>query len=138
MSTFRWADVIDVDEVRKTISILKPDNQLFEVRIFGSDKKGSLSGYFTDCETLINAFDSINPYGKNIYITLNRVNAALYLRQQHDKFISGVKTTVDTEIDRYEWLFVDLDPERITNVSSTDAELAEAEKLKDKVKEYLA
>lgn len=138
MSTFRWADVIDINEVRKTINTLKPNHELFEVRIFGSEKKGAVSGYFTNCNTLIKAFDSINPYGKNIYITLNKVNEALYSRLQHDKFIYGVNTTSDTEIDRYEWLFVDLDPIRPTNISSTDAELAKAEELKDKVKTYLA
>ena len=138
MSTFRWADVIDINEVRKTINTLKPDHELFEVRIFGTEKKGSLSGYFTDCNTLIKAFDKINPYGKNIYITLNKVNAALYSRIQHDTFVYGVNTTSDTEVDRYEWLFIDFDPERPTNISSTDEELAKAEQLKDKVKIYLA
>lgn len=138
MSRFRWADIVDVKEVQKTISTLKPEHQLFEVRIFGADKRGTFSGYFTDCDTLINALNDIVLEEKNIYITLNSVNEALYSRTQHDKFVRGVNTTSDTEIDRYEWLFVDLDPIRPTNISSTDAELAEAEELKDKVKNYLA
>ena len=138
MYKFRWPDIVDVEEVRKTISTLKPDNQLFEVRIFGSDKKGAFSGYFTDCDTLIEQLNNINLQGKNIYITLNRVNDALYSRTQHDRFERGVNTTSDSEIDRYEWLFVDFDPERLTNISSTDKELAKAEALKEEVKEYLS
>ena len=66
MSIFRWPDIVDVEEVQKTISTLKPNNQLFEVRIFGADKKGSFSGYFTDCDTLFEAFNSINLEEKNI------------------------------------------------------------------------
>ena len=138
MSRFRWPDIVDVEEVQKTISTLKPNNQLFEVRIFGADKKGSFSGYFTDCDTLFEAFNSINLEEKNIYISLNRVKEALYSRSQHDRFVRGVNTTSDTEIDRYEWLFVDLDPERPTNISSTDEELEKAKKLKEVVKAYLA
>lgn len=134
----RWSDIVDVKEVQKTINTLKPDHELFEVRVFGSDKKGAFSGYFTDCDTLIEAFNDINLQGKNIYITLNKVNDALYSRLQHDRFEKGVNTTSDTEIDRYEWLFVDLDPVRLTNISSTDSELKKAEELKDRVKDYLA
>jgi len=138
MSKTRWPDIIDVEEVQKTISTLKPDNQLFEVRVFGSDKKGAFSGYFTNCDTLIEAFNSINLQGKNIYLTLNKINDALYSRTQHDKFEKGVNTTSDTEIDRYEWLFVDFDPERLTNISSTDNELEKAEQLKNEVRDYLS
>lgn len=138
MAKFRWTNIIDVDEVQKAISTLKPNNQLFEVRIFGTDKRGAFSGYFTDCDTLITALNDMALDGKSIYISLNKVNDALYSRIQHDQFKSGVNTTSDTEIDRYEWLFIDLDPERPTNISSTDEELAKAEDLKGKVKDYLA
>lgn len=138
MTKFRWTDIVDVNEVQKAISTLKPDNQLFEVRIFGTDKRGAFSGYFTNCETLISALNNMALEGKSIYISLNKVNDALYSRIQHDQFKNGVSTTSDTEIDRYEWLFIDLDPERPTNISSTDEELAKAEELKLSVKEYLS
>ena len=111
MAKFRWTNIIDVDEVQKTISTLKPNNQLFEVRIFGTDKKRTFSGYFTDCDTLIEALNNIALDEKSIYISLNKVNDALYSRKQHDHFESGVSATADSGIDRYEWLFIDLDPE---------------------------
>lgn len=134
----RWTDIIDEKELQKTINVLKPEHQLFEIRVFGADKRKVISGYFTDCNTLISALDKIDPRDKNIYITLNRVNTAVYARSQHDKFVANVNTTSDTEIERYEWLFIDLDPERITNISSSNAELAAAEKLKNEVREYMA
>ena len=138
MSKFRWSDVVDVEEVQKAIKILKPDNQLFEVRVFGTDKKSPFSGYFTDHGTLIEAINNLDLSGKNIYITLNRCKEELYSRTQHDTFKRGVNTTSDTEVDWFEWLFVDLDPERLTNISSTDGELAKAEALKNRVSSYLA
>lgn len=133
----RWTDYINEQELRKTISVLKPGHQLFEVRIFGADKRKIMSGYFTDCETLLSALDTVDLRGKNLYITLNRLNEALYSRDQHDKFLLGVGTTSDTEVDRYEWLFIDLDPKRPTGVSSSDDELRAAEDLKQTVKAHL-
>ena len=138
MSKFRWPDIVDVEEVHKTLSILKPNNQLFEVRVFGTDKRGSFSGYFTDCDVLIEAFNSLDLRGKNIYISLNQVNEALYSRVQHDIFVKGVNATSDTEIDRYEWLFVDFEPKRPPDISSTDKEKEKAEQLKNVVKDYLS
>ena len=133
----RWDGIIDTSELRKTIEVLKPDQQLFEVRIFGADKRKILSGYFTDCDTLISALDNVDLRGKNIYFTLNRVKRALYSRTQHDKFVLNVNTTSDSDIERYEWLFVDLDPERPADISSTDEELANALELSRKVQMYL-
>lgn len=133
----RWTDIIDEEELQKTINVLKPEHQLFEIRVFGADKRKVISGYFTDCDTLISALNTIDPRDKNLYFTLNKVNAAVYARSQHDKFIANVNTTSDPEIDRYEWLFIDLDPERITNISSSDSELAAAEKLKNEVKKHM-
>ena len=134
----RWTDIIDENEIQKTINVLKPEHQLFEIRVFGADKRKVISGYFTDCGTLISALDKIDPRDKNLYITLNKVNEALYSRSQHDKFLANVNTTSDTEIDRYEWLFIDLDPVRLTNISSSNTELAAAEKLKTEVRQYMS
>lgn len=133
----RWENIIDTTELIKTINVLKPAHQLFEIRILGTDKRKVLSGYFTDSATLIEAFDSVDLRNANVYITLNEVNEALYSRSQHDKFIANTNTTSDTEIDRYQWLFIDLDPARPTNVSSSDSELELANDIRGKIKEYL-
>lgn len=133
----RWQDKIDSDEVRKTIALLKPDHQLFEIRILGADKRNVHSGYFTDVETLLEAFDSVDLRNANIYITLHELNEALYSRIQHDVFVRNTNTTSDTEVDRYQWFFIDLDPVRPANISSSEEELQAAEQSKNKVKEYL-
>lgn len=132
-----WQDILDVDEIRKTINVLKPDHQLFEIRIFGADKRKVISGYFTDADTLITALDKVDPRGKNIYFTLNNVNEVLYARTQHDRFVANVITTSDTDINCYEWFFIDFDPVRPADVSSTDEELAKSNDLKETVKTFM-
>lgn len=133
----RWSEIIDAEEVARTIALFKPDGQLFECRILGSSKRNIISGYFTDARTLIESFDKVDLRGQNIYFTLNALNSALYSREQHDRFVANVSTTSDPEVDAYQWLFIDFDPERPAGISSTDAELDAAKQLKDKVKEYL-
>ena len=51
--------VFDCTEIRKTIALMKPDSQLFEVRII-SDSKKVFSGYFTSGEILIRELSRIN------------------------------------------------------------------------------
>lgn len=133
----RWSEYINESELRKAIAILKPNHQLFEVRIFGGSKNIIISGYFTDVDTLIKAFDTVDVREKNIYITLNNINPACYSREQHDKFKQVKQTTSDSEITDYQWLFIDLDPVRPTGISSTDTELGYARHLSYKVHDYL-
>lgn len=132
------ANFFDVKMIKKTIGLLKPNNELFEIRIIQKgSKKAVLSGYFTDADILIKALETINPKGSNIYITLNKVNANCYSREQHDCFKQTSVTTQDKEIDAYEWLFIDLDPERLSEISSSKDELAEAKALMVKVHDYM-
>lgn len=133
----RWDKYIDADILRQAINVLKPDHQLFEVRVLGADKKRIISGYFTDCETLISELDKIDPRNVNLYITLNQINEALYSRSQHDHFVANVSTTSDNDITRYQWLFIDFDPVRPADISSSEDELLEAEALKNQVRKYL-
>lgn len=134
----RFPQYFDEATIRRAISILKDDGELFEVRVIGKgQRKRIISGYFTDADTLIQQFDTIDPRGTNIYITINQVNEDCYAREQHDCFRQTDMTTHDHEIDKYEWFFIDLDPKRVSEVSSSDAELEKARKLADKVHSYM-
>ncbi|MCF0128020.1 MAG: AAA family ATPase, partial [Pseudobutyrivibrio sp.] len=135
----RNKEYFDESQIRKTIEVLKPDGELFEIRIIGKagNRKRIISGYFTDAETLISAFDTIDPRGTNIYITLNRVKRDCYAREQHDCFRQTDSTTHDHEVEAYEWLFIDMDPIRIADVSSTDEELGLATKMARDVATYM-
>ena len=134
----KWSEFIDEKNIRKTIEVLKPNNELFEVRVIGKGaKKRIISGYFKDVETLIKAFDTIDPRQTNIYLTINKVNEACYSREQRDCFRITDASTHDHEVDMYEWLFIDLDPVRLAEVSSSDEELKAAISLSDKVYSYM-
>lgn len=133
----RQAEYLNENLIRKTIATLKPDGELFEVRILSSTKKSIISGYFRDADTLIKALDRIDARNKNIYITLNYVKDELYSRMQHDTFLQVNQTTSDTEIIGYEWLFIDLDPVRPAGISSSEEELTAAKQLASKIYLYM-
>ena len=129
---------INDTEVYKTIANLKCDNdgecKLFELRIM--DGKRVYSGYFDDPEKAIANLKSLR-CEKSCYIVLNDINEACRSRAQYNKFIENAKTTSDTDIIGYAWLFIDFDPVRPADVSSSDIELAVAKDKCDEVKEYL-
>lgn len=127
--------LINEIELRKAIAQLKPDGELFEVRIMGSGKP--ISGYFRDADTLIEAFKTVDLRNTNTYITLNRPTDALYSRQQANRLLAVKNTTSDKEIEVIEWLFIDFDPTRPTGISSTNRELEAAQELAQKVYVYL-
>lgn len=128
---------INETELRKALQILKPDNQLFEIRILTTDKKKSFSGYFRDADTLLRALETIDLSAANIYITLNRLSDDCYFRLQRDRFLRTSDATSDGDVIRREWFFVDIDPIRAASISSTDAELTAAKETARKVYAYL-
>ena len=124
-------------EIRKAIEVLKPDGQLFEVRIINSNKRVS-SGYFRDADTLIRCLKSQNLTGCNIYFTINALNDACYDRKQKNHFEQITKaTTSDGDIVGYDYLFIDIDPKRPADTSSTDAQISMAKKIGNKILEFL-
>ena len=96
--------LINETELRKAITQLKGNSELFEVRIMGG--RQPISGYFKDADTLIEAFNTVDLRGTNTYITLNKPMDALYSRQQANRLLSVKNTTSDKEIEALDWLFV--------------------------------
>ncbi len=130
--------LFNAEEIRKTISVLFAPGQVFESRVIVNGKRQPLSGYFSNADTLIRAFDTVNLRKSNIYVTLQQVDPDCYARSQHDKFMQGAKaSTSDTDILFYYWLFIDLDPERKSDTSSNDEQLQEAFAKAKKVAAYL-
>lgn len=130
--------IFDENEIRRTIAIMKPNKQLFEVRVIFENKK-VLSGYFTDADTLIRELKKQDSKSNNVYITLNDINPACYGRSQKDKFEYNPKaTTSDNDIMFYEWLMVDLDPKRPSGTSSSEQELIQSKQLANKIFEFMS
>ena len=136
----RWeGSHIDRAEVEKAVNVLQLPGEVFEVRIIGtSGKKEIISGYFRNTETLFKAFETIDLRGRNVYVTLGQVKPECFARSQCEHFEKNPpSTTSDTEIIRYRWLFIDLDPVRPAGISSSDEELKISFDLSKKVREYL-
>lgn len=127
----------DPDEIRKTIAILKPDAELFEIRIQGEESKIVTSGYYKDVELFLNDLKKQDLKGRNVYITVQRPKEECYSRTQRDCLKSAKTTTGDGDIEGYEWLFVDIDPDRISKISSTDAQIEGAKEIANKVMTFM-
>jgi hypothetical protein len=133
-------DNIDIERVKKSIEILKPNNALYEIRILiGSGKrKQTISGFFKGTENLEAAFNKIDLRRANVFYTLNEIAEGCYSREQHERFLQIDDTTSDSDITAYRWFLVDIDPKRNSGISSTNEELEAAKTSSGRVKEYLA
>lgn len=129
---------IDEAEIRRTISVMKPDGELFEIRIIPANKKQKPSvGYFKSVDVLLRELKKQQLKGTNVYITLQKIKDACYSREQRDCFVVGASTTSDNDVEGYNWLMIDLDPERPSGVSSSEEELKEAKNLGNRIYKYL-
>lgn len=126
---------VDSDLLKKALNILKPDGELFEVRVL-QDKR-VLSGYFTDVDTLLLKLKTVELDNANVFYTLNRIDPDCYSRQQKDKFLVAKNTTSDNDITAYEWMLIDLDPVRKTGISSTKEEYGYAQECAKRIRAYL-
>ena len=120
---------INAAEVKRSLELLKPAGELFEIR--GINGKENISGYFSNADNAINALESYNfrnTANWQLYFSLNNINTACYSREQCDKLVSSsyghkINTTSDSDILDYEWILIDLDTERPTGISSSNTEL---------------
>lgn len=129
---------IDEAEIRRTISVLKPEGELFEIRIIPANKKQKPSvGYFKSVDVLLRELKKQQLKGTNVYITLQKIKDACYSREQRDCFVMGASTTSDNDVEGYNWLMIDLDPERPSGVSSSEEELKEAKNSGNRIYKYL-
>ena len=127
--------IIDNGKIKEALQLIKEDGQLFEIRILKGRK--TISGYFTDVDRLLEAFNTVDLRGANIFYTLNSIDMACYSREQKDCFREAKITTGDKDITSYQWLLVDLDPVRSTGVSSTKEEVVKAYEVGRRIVEYL-
>lgn len=133
----RWKEYVNEDEVRKAVSILQEPDEIFEIRVIGTQRKVINSGYFQDADTLLQAFDTIDLRGRNVYVTLGKVKRECFSRSQRERFEQTNVTTSDSDISGYRWLFIDLDPVRPTGISSSEKELKKSYEVARKVYLYL-
>lgn len=117
---------IDETELRKAITCIKPNNELFEIRIISSRYRQPVSGYFKSIDKAVECLKKQDLKDSNVYIVLNGINEACYSRKQKDCFLQEKTTTSDTDITVREWIMVDFDPKRPTGTSTTKEQIAKA------------
>lgn len=130
----------DETEVRKAISIIKSGckvTKLFEVRMFDG-RKGATVGYFKNIDTMFSCLRKERLEGKNIYIVLNEIKEDCYARKASDCFIYGEQSTGDNDISARQWIMIDLDPVRSSNVSATNDQVRKAKEKAEDVYRYLS
>lgn len=128
-------EYLDIKEVKDALSVLKDPGEIFEIRILKG--KTIISGYFNNTETLEEAFKTVDLRGANVFYTLNELKEGCYSRVQRDCFRQVKTTTSDGDVECYRWLLVDLDPVRMTGISSTKEEGLLAYEMARRVVNYL-
>ena len=137
---------LDTNNITKAIQLLHSNGELFEIRLINGGYNAS--GYFTNADIAIKALQDFHPEwnartktarAANIFITLNPINMSCYSRKQHDCFIENAQpTTKDNEITALHWLLIDLDPKRLSGVSSSEEELELAKKKARVIHDFLS
>ena len=125
-------------DVRRFLSLLWRDGAVREIRVPKYNQYGqTASGYFDSVESAAVAAEKWDAKA-NIYITLNPVNPALLARAVNRVEPRALNTTADEDIVEREWLFIDIDAQRASGISSTEAELAAAQDLLADLTAFLA
>ncbi len=127
------------EEIKRGLSILATDDQVIEVRIpkVAGKKTRTDAGYFQDREALARAATTYNGRAHGIYFTLNPVNPALFSRAANRIEEWSELTTSDNDISCRRWLPLDLDPNRPSGISSTNAEHEAALARAREIREWL-
>jgi hypothetical protein len=119
-----------------------PPDTCLELRIFRAnyEKSGFITphdryastyaGWYDNPETLI--ADASRCRGISAFVTLNPVNPALLGRVAH-KLVKCKNATTDDDIVCLRWLYLDIDPARPADISSTDTELSLAVERRDRI-----
>lgn len=129
----------DPEEVKKAINILKPDGELFEIRVIKGNNV--FSGYFDNAGCLLSRLSDINLEHANVYFTLQNLHPGCSARLQWNCFLNSGKekipTTSDNDVISYKFLPIDLDPVRPAGISSNNEELAAAAEVRDEIIETM-
>ena len=134
--------LFDKAEVRKTLSRIVKSGGVFEIRaldakLSGNYRTGTISGYFDNPGACISELGNLTE-AKGIYVTLNPVNPALLARCANRlAYAEKNATTNDQHILQRRWLLLDLDPDRPSGISASDAEKEAAHKKAREIYDYL-
>lgn len=122
------------DDLCSFLAVLSRPGDVREVRIPTSRRTDS--GYFDDPVALAAAVRSYDGR-ENVYITLNPVNRALLARAANRIRQGSRATTSDRDVVARRWLPIDIDPQRPSDISASEAEREAALEVTRRVWTYL-
>jgi len=125
--------------------------EVTEIRAYGLSGKnkgwagfargaGIVYGYYNDPEAFGRDAEALdNAKAPGIYFVLNPVDPNLLARANNRLKAADMKSalTSDKNVLFYRWIYLDLDPVRPTEISSTDEELKEAIKMRNAIHKYV-
>lgn len=131
----------DAPAIREALKVLFEPGLVFEVRVLESvDRTFSrdLCGFFDDADAVVEAVANVAHTAMGVYVTMNPLEPALLARMSNRLGPARKgRSAGDQHVQRRRWLLVDLDPERVAGVSSTEAELLAARSLADAIMDEL-
>lgn len=135
--------LVNIQEVRRAYQLLTTPGQVVEIRALeASTEQNSrytqtLGGYFDNINDLLKEISTLRR-ATGIYITLQPCHPDL-LHRAKNKLVPQKKdfSTPDKYIIGYRWLAIDSDPDRVTNISSTEEEHEKALAHSRKIRETL-
>lgn len=131
-------DRIDKAEIRKWFDLFVAwkENPLVEIRIGGRGKDGMYSGYFKDPDSIIEWVEKYDT--RNIYFVINSLDSQCEHLAQFGKILEHPgKSTQDVNIARRDWVFIDIDPNRMSDINATDDEVGYGKNVARRVVRYL-
>lgn len=122
------------EQTEQFIKLIAEPGQVIELRKMIPGRRGAISGYFADHGELIKAAGELSGTA-NLYITLNPAHPDTFHRSpDHIGTDNGAS---DCDIISRRLLLIDCDPERISGIASTDAELQAGIERAQAIRNYL-
>jgi putative DNA primase/helicase len=129
-----------VGQVLQAARALFRPGDVVELRVFRAGRYGTIAGFFDDFEALAKASAQLERQRfPGVYWTLNPVNRDLLARAANKTrgYCKSGELTSDENVLCLRWLYIDLDPKRLSGISSTDEEKAAAMELAPQIREFL-
>ncbi len=128
--------------IKEAIETLFEKDQVVEIRgLYNNNRCPTKNGFYKDFDALIKVADAMDtdPDVKGIYVVLNRIDPALFARKANriDCAKSGAGTG-DQNVIKRRWLPIDIDPERPSEISSSNEEHELALKKASRIADWLA
>src|SRR2546426_5826417 len=127
--------------IRRALDVLLEPGTVTELRVLDTEHDGTVSGYFDDAgrEALVREAARWSGKAQGVYVLPNPVHPDLLARAVNRvrRFVKKGAATDDTQIVRRRWLYIDVDPARPADISSTDGEHEAALALARDIRDWL-